>query len=390
MAKARIGRDAVTWRRRRALGLGGRTKRVPLPRRPKPEGRALKPRAWMLVGVLAIGVTVFLIAARLIGNPVTGLTQLIDEARATFAFTPAVADSSSPLVPRPAGREADLVTAPSLLGIQRALAQERAAAAGVTLRVDEVFSDVAPAGLVLSQAPPQGAALARGDAVAVTISAGRAAVSVPSVVGLPAAQARPALEGRGLQTVELLEFSPDVAGGIVLRQEPLAGSVVDRRSLVAITISRGIEAVSVPVATGRTEDDARRAIELAGLSVGTVMYRESGGVPNGMVETQAPVAGATAPKGSPVNLTIVRVGEVAVPALVGLSLAAAERELQDYRLVVGAMSRVPAPGETAERVIGQEPGPEAKVPRGFGLRLLIAIPGPTPTPTPADQAPAAG
>jgi len=140
-------------------------------------------------------------------------------------------------------------------------------------------------------------------------------------------------------------------------------------------LSRGVETVTVPPLAGRSEDDARRAVELAGLVVGEVAYKETGSVPNGVVESQVPEAGSSLARGGEVALTVVRVGEIEVPELRGLSTAAAERELLDRGLFIGAVTRLPTAGVADEQVIEQEPGAGARVPRGFSVRLTVAIPG---------------
>jgi len=160
-----------------------------------------------------------------------------------------------------------------------------------------------------------------------------------------------------------------------LRQDPIAGSVINRRSAVVLHLSRGVETVTVPPLAGRSEDDARRAVELAGLVVGEVAYKETGSVPNGVVESQVPEAGSSLARGGEVALTVVRVGEIEVPELRGLSTAAAERELLDRGLFIGAVTRLPTAGVADEQVIEQEPGAGARVPRGFSVRLTVAIPG---------------
>ena len=63
-----------------------------------------------------------------------------------------------------------------------------------------------------------------------------------------------------------------------------------------------------------------------------------------------------------------------VPALVGLMVDPAERTLFDNGLLIGSIRLIPTPGTSGEIVVGQEPGPGAKVARGYGVRLIVAIP----------------
>ena len=172
----------------------------------------------------------------------------------------------------------------------------------------------------------------------------------------------------------LFRSNEDVAAGTVLGQNPLAGAVIDRRSVVTLKISQGVESVYVPLVIGRSENDARRAIELAGLQIGQIVYRDRGSVPNGIVEAQTPNVGMSVPRGAAVQITVVRVGDTTVPSVVGMPLSVAERELLGQGLLVGSV-RFVATAETRLPVVsGQEPGPGASVPRGFGVRLTIETP----------------
>ena len=152
---------------------------------------------------------------------------------------------------------------------------------------------------------------------------------------------------------------------------------------MVLQVSRGVEIVPAPLVVGRVEDDARRAIELVGLAVGETTYVEDDSAPNGVVVGQVPASGEGVPSGSEVQLTVVRIGEVVVPELVGLSTDAAERTLFDNGLLVGSIRLIPTPGAAGEIVVGQEPGPRAKVARGYGVRLIVAIPAAAPSPAPA-------
>jgi serine/threonine-protein kinase len=74
---------------------------------------------------------------------------------------------------------------------------------------------------------------------------------------------------------------------------------------VSIIVSAGPNAVSVPDVIGRSIDDARLAIEQAGLVVGDVS-RDSGDAPGGVpiVVSQSPAAGSRAPAGTAVTMRV--------------------------------------------------------------------------------------
>ena len=357
---------------RRPLGTHGR---VPLARRRGPESRTASPRAWLLLSVIAAGAVAFSLMLTVIGNPVGGVDELLNEAQFILAPEPEAASTGKLLVPRVEASRAVRATVPALLGLARAAAEAAAAAADFRVVFDEDFSETVEEGLVSQQAPEAGSLYDTTEPLRATLSLGRPQAAVPSVVGLPAAAARDRLEAGGFQVLEVSAFSRDVAPDLVLRQDPIAGSVINRRSAVALHVSRGVETVMVPPVAGRSEDDARRAIELAGLVLAEVTYKETGSVPSGVVESQDPEAGASLARGDEVALIVVRVGEIEVPELRGLSTAAAERELLDRSLFIGALTRLPTAGVAGEQVIEQEPGAGARVPRGFSVRLTVAIPG---------------
>ncbi len=319
-------------------------------------------------------------------DPLAGLRPLVEDAAALLQPQAPATTSDERLVPRREDPSADVAEVPSVVNLDREAARQTLEDAGFRPQIEETFDDAAPEGLVISQSPAAGASLQRLEPVIVTVSRGPSLAPLPNVVGLSADAARDDLDRRGFQVIEVAAFNEDVPAGTVLGQEPLAGAVVDRRSVVVLQISRGVEIVPAPLVVGRAEDDARRAIELVGLAVGETTYVEDDSAPNGVVVAQVPASGQGVPSGSEVQLTVVRIGEVVVPPLVGLAIDAAERTLFDNGLLVGSIRLIPTPGAAGEIVVGQEPGPGAKVARGYGVRLIAAIPATAPSPAPAPAA----
>ena len=331
--------------------------------------------------------TAFMLVLGAVTNPLAGIPLLVDDAGALLQPRAPVVTSSERLVPRREDPGADVAEVPPVVNLDAGSASELLEAAGFRPEVNEAFDNTVAAGLVIRQDPAAGTTIQRLEPVVVVVSRGPSLAPMPNVVGLPASDARSNLDLGGFQVIEVAAFNEDVPAGIVLAQEPLAGATVDRRSVVVLQISQGVEIVTVPVAVGRAEDDARRAIELAGLTVGEPTYVEDDSIPNGVVAAQSPASGEGAPSGSEVRLTVVRIGEVVVPELVGMAVDAAERTLFDNGLLIGSMRQIPTAGAAGDIVVGQEPGPGAKVARGFGVRLIVAIPatvpGPAPEPAPS-------
>ncbi len=352
-------------------------------RRPPTRRRSQPARLLLLVGVIAAGVMAFAAVFVVARGPVGQLENLVEETQAILAPAAPARSGGELLVPRGGTIGVEAVPAPELVGLDRAAARALAADAGLAVIFEDTFSESVERGVVISQTPAAGTAQPPDEPMHATVSLGRSQAPVPTVVGLSVERARTAAEAAGFQVVERPVFSEDVVAGVVVRQEPIAGTLASRQTVIALQVSRGVETVRVPPLVGRTEDDARRSIEVAGLVVGEITYRETGSVPNGIVEAHVPAAGTSVPTGSEIALEVVRVGEATVPSVVGLAVDAAERELLDHGLLIGSMSRVPTAGFERDTVVAQEPGPDARVIRGFGVRLIVATPAPVVETTPA-------
>ena len=92
--------------------------------------------------------------------------------------------------------------------------------------------------------------------------------------------------------------------GLVISQDPAAGTMVAIGSSVDFVVSLGPVMITVPDVVGISQTAAQQAIGAAGLTVGTVTTEHSDTVSAGDVISQAPVAGTSVPGGSAVNLVV--------------------------------------------------------------------------------------
>lgn len=129
------------------------------------------------------------------------------------------------------GREP--VTIPSVVGADRATAEQELTANGLVPIVSETYDDVVPLGRVVSQAPVAGPAL-RGDEVSIVVSLGPPLVAVPAVVGKQLAEATSLLEAAGFQ----VQVERVLGGffGTVRATSPEAGVMAPRGSIVIVTV----------------------------------------------------------------------------------------------------------------------------------------------------------
>ncbi len=165
-----------------------------------------------------------------------------------------------------------------------------------------------PEGVIFEQTPAADRKVKRGATITVKVSIGVKSVRVPIVAGYEATKAKAALENEGFTVVVVQEASEDVANSFVIRTEPAGGSNMPAKTEVKMFVSTGVpeEYVPVPNVTRCTLEDAKRQIEAAGFTVGTVKEVNSEPHLKGYVISQDPTSGngKTAGKGSAINLSV--------------------------------------------------------------------------------------
>jgi len=164
-----------------------------------------------------------------------------------------------------------------------------------------------PIGDIVNQSPLGGTLVARGTAVDLVTSTG---LETPNVVGLPYPGDATTGAVHNLAEFTLVvgtvtnQFSTTVPAGLVISQDPAAGTGVNAGTAVNLVVSLGPPLVQVPAVVGLTQAAATTAITNAGLTVGIVTTAASETVPSGSVISQTPASPGTAPQGSAVNLVI--------------------------------------------------------------------------------------
>ena len=226
---------------------------------------------------------------------------------------------------------------PDLVGVAVAVAESTAAEAGWELRRTDAFDPEVPAGIVISQDPPAGAALADGAALNVVVSLGPPPVPLPDgVVGAALSEADARLVAVGLALGAVTEaFDEEVPRGVVISAEVEPGTEVPFGEEVDLVVSAGPEPREVPDnLIGQAVDEVRRFLEGLGLPLGSVTEAYSDSVPAGSV-IRVPAAGTTVDRGTPIAVEV-SLGPplVTVPDVLGDSVETAARALEGLGLVV--------------------------------------------------------
>ena len=134
-------------------------------------------------------------------------------------------------------------------------------------------------------------------------------VTVPKVEGMTKDDAIKALNEVGLGYRAVVQNSDTVSEGTVISQGTAAGKKVAKNTQIIITVSGGKEVknITVPSVTGKTESEARTALEADGFIV-DVDYQYSSTVVNGKVIKASP-SGSVA-QGSTITITVSRGKEI--------------------------------------------------------------------------------
>src|SRR3954471_13517123 len=130
------------------------------------------------------------------------------------------------------------VAVPDVVGLARESAQKQLDDAGLELAVTEQTSDK-PEGEVLAQSPTGGSRVAKGTRVTVTLSKGKAKVTIPDVVGLSGSDAESQLRAARLKPVKRTRTVTDEGDdGNVVDQRPGAGVQADEGDSVVIVVGK--------------------------------------------------------------------------------------------------------------------------------------------------------
>jgi len=196
------------------------------------------------------------------------------------------------------------VTVPNLLTLTEDQAEDALDQVGLELgRVRRESSDAAE-GTVIEQNPESGELLDEGEPVNIVLSTGVATATVPDVIGLPEGDAIDAIEGEGLTAEVVTEPSDEADEGIVIAQDPDAGTELEEGDTVQILVSEGSE-FEMPDVTGDDADDAEDFLEdELGLDVTQEATPDPCPQQPGTVCAQDPEAGEPVQPGDDVTLFV--------------------------------------------------------------------------------------
>lgn len=154
---------------------------------------------------------------------------------------------------------------------------------------------------------------------------------VPDVVNVSAERAQEDLGKLDLTAMLVLEPSPDIAEGNVIRTDPEAGITVEKGDSVTVYVSTGLETVVVPKLEGLSLTAAKASLASAGLELGSVITRNDKALAAETVMSASETAESEVAPGTVVNL-VVASGKVTLADVTGWTMEAATAQLEELGL----------------------------------------------------------
>jgi eukaryotic-like serine/threonine-protein kinase len=266
---------------------------------------------------------------------------------------------------------------PNVIGRSSATASQILQNRGFEVQIENAENADVPRGEVFAQDPRPGETADEGSTVDIRVSTGPGQAAVPDVTGQSRSDAEDELRAAGFEVKVEQVFSDEVDRGKVIDTAPPTGTLAERGSTVTLRVSKGREQAEVPNVVGESEDNARSAIEGAGLRVGEVTQQESD-KDAGTVISQSPAASKNVAKGTAVDLVVAK--GVKVPDVVDETEDDATSALEDAGFEVRVRHRTVTSSEEDGIVLEQIPGADEERPKGSRVRIVVGQLG-TPSPT---------
>lgn len=197
------------------------------------------------------------------------------------------------------------ITVPDFSGMTVDEATEKANSLKIGVRKKATeSSDEYEEGQIISQDPAAGTKVTEATTIYVTVSSGKAAVTVPSgLVGSSQSEAEQALTDVGLVPSVELQTDDSVDVGDVISVDPDEGTQVEAGATVKLYVSKGGDDVSVPDLRGYDEATAKSSLTKLGLNV-EVTTGSSEAYGEGEVISMSPSQGTKVAQGTTITLTI--------------------------------------------------------------------------------------
>ncbi|QNK79632.1 Stk1 family PASTA domain-containing Ser/Thr kinase [Nakamurella sp. PAMC28650] len=262
---------------------------------------------------------------------------------------------------------------PATVGVLQQSAETLVLDAGLVPHVTSAPDDTVPQGTVARTDPVTGARVLRGTEIDLVVSAGRPVVPVISA-GTAVDEASQAVTAAHLTprldpTAD--RYDAAVPTGAVVTTVPAADTAVDISADVLIVLSRGPPPEPVPDVSGKSLEDAKNKLLVAGFAVGRDEKVYNTEVDSGSVIGTDPAKGQLVPAGSAVSVVIA--SSLEVPAVRGEPVTQAADDLRRSGFTVTVADPVFDPDVDGGSAIGTSPSAGSRVdPANPAITLTVS------------------
>lgn len=133
------------------------------------------------------------------------------------------------------------ITLPNLAGQNARNVMLELRNAGINVKTEEIYSDTADTGKIISTSLPVGSKLKKNDSLILTVSKGKyiSLLPVPDLLGKPEATAEATLKRHGFKLGSVTYKSSEKPIGTVISQSIEAGTSLRENSKISVTVSKG-------------------------------------------------------------------------------------------------------------------------------------------------------
>ncbi|HEX3368809.1 MAG TPA: Stk1 family PASTA domain-containing Ser/Thr kinase [Candidatus Cybelea sp.] len=211
-------------------------------------------------------------------------------------------------------------------------------------------------------------------------------ITVDDYTGMTQAQAQEAVVNAGLRTRFTKTASETVAADHVIRQQPAAGTKVEKNQVVELFISNGKPLLGLDDVRGFSVNDAQRTLQQHGFAV-TLARRFDNTIRDNVID-QRPKPGAKVPEGSRVTLVVSDgPAPILIPSFVGMTLEKAQARANSLGITLDSTQHIV--GNPPDTIASQSIAAGSKVDKNAILHVVVNSGLPANAATPAAQGPMA-
>jgi len=201
-------------------------------------------------------------------------------------------------------------------------------------------------------------------------------VTIPDLTGKTVALARSELQKKDLTLAQRgTEPSDRVEKGLIVRQDPAAGSKIRVTRVVQVFTSSGSGTVTVPDLSSKTLDEALTLLQATGLTKGKLSQVHTPRLPAGKILDQRPAPGTLVERGFPVGILLSQGdldGRYVMPDLIGLRADGVIGRLNGWGFKVADIRYVYYPGAAAGLIVKQEPANGYRIQKRNRISLEVS------------------